>query len=359
MSFYDFFHKMFDDIGGENTRPPDHDDTRNWTGQPRSSPWESSDEDSMRDANPFFDIRITSDPEEMHRFFEKQVNDVFKAFSFGFPGLFGPDSFSFSNTVPAIEENKSPRDHYLKPGINKPQPNDGTVEDSSKRSEGLEPVVPSNPLRDNFAQPRIFSSFRSVVRKTVTLPDGTVKTEEVIRNSDGTEERTESQTKSDGLDVTFFDVPVVKPRGFFDNLNTPEKHEKSSKDEFLKFGYEKLNPHDAKIDKDLDKQILQSGVESLPSFPKETDPKQNFSFKSITRRKITMPNGVVQTEEIIRNPDGTEQRTVTQTLPDGTIPNPELGGSGAESNISKLEVPQVVPSFTLQGVKDLIGLFFK
>uniref|UniRef100_A0A1B6G0Q2 HCLS1-associated protein X-1 n=2 Tax=Cuerna arida TaxID=1464854 RepID=A0A1B6G0Q2_9HEMI len=314
----------------------------------------------MRDPNPFFDIRITSDPEEMHRFFEKQVNDVFRMFSFGFPGLFGPDSFSFSNTVPAIEENKSPRDHYLKPGVNKPQPNDGTVEkDPSKRSEVLDPVVPTNPLRDNFTQPRIYSSFRSVVRKTVTLPDGTVKTEEVIRNSDGTEERRESHTKSDGLDVTFFDVPAVKPRGFFGNLNTPEQHEKSSKDEFLKFGYEKLNPHDEKVDKDLDKQILQSGVEILPSFPKEPEPKQNFSFKSITRRKITMPNGVVQTEEIVRNPDGTEQRTVTQTLPDVTIPSPELGDNGAGSNSGKKEVPQVVQSFTLQGVKDLIGLFFK
>uniref|UniRef100_A0A1B6M9W7 HCLS1-associated protein X-1 n=1 Tax=Graphocephala atropunctata TaxID=36148 RepID=A0A1B6M9W7_9HEMI len=358
MSFYEFFHKFFEDRAGGNTRPPNYDDGRNGYDQPRPPSWDSDNEDRTGDFDPIFDFKIISDPLEMHRLFEKQINEVFKVFTSpeGFPGIFESGSFGFPNP-PAIEENKSPRDHYLKPGINKPHHHGEIVEEDASKRSGWS----TSPLQDGHSQPHGFSSFRSVIRKTITLPDGTLETEEIIRNSDGTEERTESHSKPDKSDATFFDVPCVSPdiSGFFDFPRMPElKTNTIPKDQFLKPGYEKYNPHEAKVDKDLDKQILQSGIESLPPFTKEpqiVEPNQNFSFKSISRRTVTLPSGVVETEVIVRNPDGTEQRTVTQIQPDNTTTS--LGPGGYD--MAKMDDSRLIQSFTLRGIKDLMEIFFK
>lgn len=350
MSFYDFYDKFFRGSTRDNNRfadlPPQEKDDDN---SARDSLWDFGGNDTR---DPFFNFNITGDPFQMHNFFEKKMNDIIEAF-------FTPDLFpgfgDFQNK-PAIEESINPRDLYLKPEFSQTNPgNRSKPEDVEKEEDWLGRMLPSPSQPEAQVRPRVFSSFRSVIRKTVTLPDGTVKTEEIIRNSDGTEQRSESQTLPNGSHPPQFNFPLIDPgfSGFFNHLDRPQKNITSEFD-FLKPGFENISPHEEKIDKDLDKEIVSSGIRNLPTPFKSPDipeSKPGFGAKTFTRRTVTLPNGVVESEEIVRNPDGTEQRTVTQTLSDQTplksndLNNDRGGNTGL--------------SVALKGVKDLIDIFFK
>lgn len=359
MSFYDFFNGFFGNNQGGNGRPPEFEDDKFGFNNPKTPNWNPEfDDDDMKQFSSMFDFKMMTDPFEMHRFFEQKVNEMMKTFMSpeGFPSIPGFGVFD-SPSVPAIEGSKDPRDHYLKPGAKLPPASEkNDDEKSSNTSTWLDKFTPPRSGQDGNQS---FSSFRSVIRKTITLPDGTVKTEEIIRNSDGTEERTESNSPQ-------LDSPFSSPGfpGFFQPPKVPEF--KDPRYQFLKPGYEKFNPYSEKIDRDLDKQIEQSGIESLPPLTKEpgiVEPSLSGSLRSFTRRTVTLPNGVVESEEITRDPDGTEQRTVTHIWPDGTtksvtVPSSEpFAGKSKDFSMEGYDKP--VLSFALRGVKDFIDMLFK
>jgi len=372
MSFYEFFHRFFESGHGGQFRPPDVDEN-NVFDRSRHSPW--SEDRPQGNSYPDFNFNVVTDPFEVHKMFDQMFNDMMKSFSL-FDGFHGSDLFvppgAPHHHHPAVQEPESqnPRDYYLKPGL-KQDPNDKTAQSGSERKSGpmmprVDIVIPQAPL--DSSRPNNFS-FRSVIRRTVTLPDGTVKSEEIIRNEDGTEERTQSEVLPDGQASVgpFFDPSFINPRGFFQRPKLPEANTVDPRNELLKPGYERPNPYGEKVDKDLDQHILESGIQSLPHFsedPQVVNPNETFSFRSLTKRSVTLPNGAVETEEILRNPDGTEQRTITQTYPDGSSPDklPSLSSdshSEMKNQRSILEDSKTAVSITLRGVKDFIDILFK
>lgn len=230
MSLFDFFRNFFLGSSGSSSVPSDsgfRNDFRNpiWD----SNEGDDSDND-FRSAGGSFSFNIYSNPLEIHRYFEQQMNEIIKNFfvtdpfqdgdSFfnsgfpQFPGIEDHSPFNFLPQPPDIGESKSPdvdspkdlREQLLKPEfrkVEKPSDKvdtslDGKVntDDIVRAFDSKDSVVPIwtpndrekavVPFKDTFN----FSSGRSVVSRIVRRPDGSTEREEIVKNSDGSETKT-------------------------------------------------------------------------------------------------------------------------------------------------------------------------
>ncbi|XP_054284216.1 uncharacterized protein LOC129001075 isoform X2 [Macrosteles quadrilineatus] len=380
MPLSDWIHSILGNHHDGYGRPPDVG--KNSTGNfgqnnPKTPPMAPEDDDILRQFFPTFEPMM--DPFEMHHQLQQQINEMMQSFM-AHNGLPGFGTFE-GPEVPAITEKQDPRDQYLKPGVRRmPQSDVGENNKSGPITSWLDKFAPKPDQDRGTNQSQVISSFQMFSR-TVTLPDGTVKTEEIIRNPDGSEERIESHSKVDGSGnpaVQQFSAlvePNVPGTIWSDIFNYGSKSQRIESPEFedpkyqcLKPGYENLDPNSKKIDTDLDQIIEKEGIESfiknLPLVTKEpgpVQPKINSGFESFKRRIVTLPNGVVEREEVVRNADGTEQRTITQTWPDGTSKQlivPESPFAGQSQN-SITDGHYDVLSATLRGVKDFVNILFK
>ncbi|KAK9720514.1 hypothetical protein QE152_g22019 [Popillia japonica] len=147
-------------------------------------------------------FNVFSNPLEMHRYFESQLNSMLK--SFGIPGegsIFGFNeghSDSFPNFPEGPEQSQIPstdelRDQYLKPGYQ--QPNSGGRDKSDSDLDGkinssdLDSIFKDEPqtLQPYQPQPRIHT-FGKQIMKTFTNHNGIIQSQQTIRDHEGNEE---------------------------------------------------------------------------------------------------------------------------------------------------------------------------
>lgn len=133
-------------------------------------------------------LDVFSDPVRMQQFFENEINGLLK--SFGFGGFSGGDIFSQGLPRQSCDDEIELRNHFLKDGFQKSNSKHTDEDLDSKIKNGkLESLWKDKPdqLHDNH---RMFFSGQSHTFKTVTHPDGSIQTENVMRDSDGNEQRT-------------------------------------------------------------------------------------------------------------------------------------------------------------------------
>lgn len=201
MSFYNFFRNVF----GFPDRPQNFQrpDDPGLVDEFRNPIWGSDEEDSddeFRHGGPsaHFGFNVFTEPLEMHRFFEQQMNEMLKSFQqWNMPDIFGHQN------MPALEypeehKSKNLRDHVLKSGFTPANTQEDervdTDLDAKIRSSGIGSIIktvepsqmqttPINPGSRSFIS-------KSVIRKFTRRPDGSVEQEEIIRDSVGNEKRT-------------------------------------------------------------------------------------------------------------------------------------------------------------------------
>lgn len=206
MSAYNFFRSVF----GFPDRPQhfQRPDDPGLVDEFRNPIWGSDEEDSddeFRHGGPssHFGFNVFTDPLEMHRFFEQQMNEMLKSFQqWNMPDIFG------HSDMPALEypeEHKSKhlREQILKPGFApaKTQQDErlDTDLDAKVRKAGIgslikEEEAPSlkvmTPGRNSFTS-------KSVIRRSSRRPDGSMEQEEIVRDNAGNEKRTVTRTIGD------------------------------------------------------------------------------------------------------------------------------------------------------------------
>ncbi|XP_063229771.1 HCLS1-associated protein X-1-like isoform X2 [Bacillus rossius redtenbacheri] len=221
MSLYNFMKRFFGF--------PDHQDQQFNRGNLNDNepvnkfrkPWEDDDEDDddgldYRAPAPF-GFRVFSNPVEIHRFFEHQMNEMLKMFQgldgspifsqegsmfghddpmFGMPALpppFAPEGSDVEGGKPGA--GRSLRDLYLKPGYDarpglraRRDRRDSDLDDRIKNGE-LGPIIESLPGSSD-PQPGGHKSgrYRSIITFSTTRPDGGVEERRTIDNGNGKEE---------------------------------------------------------------------------------------------------------------------------------------------------------------------------
>lgn len=210
MSFFNFFRNLFG--GGDHQQPPNYKFGDDWQDGDnfRDPIWQNGDDDDdddFRHSRPGIHFKIFSDPFEMTRYFEFQMDNMLKNFLFGFGhngNILPADKDSFG-ALPPIQSNPRAnlRDEVLKSDIENIPSNyftpdtkldtdlDGKIsmDDLSKvwkdpnTSQSIEPYNP--PQRYNF---HTFGKFTST--KIIRQPDGSVEQHRTIRDSEGNEETT-------------------------------------------------------------------------------------------------------------------------------------------------------------------------
>ncbi|KAL1491132.1 hypothetical protein ABEB36_011774 [Hypothenemus hampei] len=190
----DFFRKIFN-FSDKHSETTQNDQRR----YPRDSiPYEDEPHDN-RNRN----FQVFTDPLEMHRYFEQQMDDFFK--SFGFPN-FG--NFFPSLEAPNIEEHfydeekhvdTNSREYFLKnpskdeDKIDRDLDGKLSITDIDKffnneNNKGQQNVMPKRDFSPGPFQNRFFN--QSVQVRTVRQPDGSVETHRTVRDSEGNEETT-------------------------------------------------------------------------------------------------------------------------------------------------------------------------
>lgn len=254
MSVYSFFRSLF----GFPDRPQNFQrpDDPGLIDEFRNPIWGSDEEDSDDEfrhggASSHFGFNVLTDPLEMHRFFEQQMNEMLKSFQhWNMPDIFGLPN------VPAIEypeERKSTnlRDQVLKPGYTQAKTqHDEKVDtdlDAKVRKSGIGSLIkegeapyvqitPKNPSYGGFTS-------KSIIRRSSRRPDGSVEQEEIVRDSAGNEKRTVTRTIGDqshiiitesGPDGTkctdqFVNIDEDKLNNFEERWNKSEQPQDSSR----------------------------------------------------------------------------------------------------------------------------------
>ncbi|KAJ9590573.1 hypothetical protein L9F63_016393 [Diploptera punctata] len=190
----------------------------------RNLPWniddeEDEEEDSRtRSPNSPYGFRVFSDPLEIHKFFEHQMEEFMRNFSM----LDIPGRFDDQMMPPMIEEapqnkRESLRDQYLKPGFESAVPDwykeksrqDTDLDERVVRGEldkilGCKPslesddsnssLVPAIPKTPNM-QIKVFG--QSVTSKTIRKPDGSVEIHRTVIDNKGNEEKTVTRQRGD------------------------------------------------------------------------------------------------------------------------------------------------------------------
>lgn len=211
MSFFDYFRNIF---GAKRRDEPstsglgDHYSCRD---QFRNPIWEydedDDDIDDFRRPRTGMHFHVFSDPIEITRYFESQMDNMLKSF-FGFGSDFHSISEDgFMGTLPSVEEKKtskssSLRDRMLKsssdPSVVTPDQKtdidlDGkiTAQDFSKIWHSEHGTTTDAPKFNSF-------SFGKLMKKElIRRPDGTLEQKQVIRDSEGNEETTVTREVGD------------------------------------------------------------------------------------------------------------------------------------------------------------------
>jgi len=217
----DFFRKIFGFTSNQPTSSQEFESTTTqqpFTNQDRSGIRFDYDEKSFLNPNEQFEdaFNVFTDPIEMHRFFEEQMDQVFKMF--GFPRL-----ENFFNNIPSIEGNNhstqtgndserdpdieptNPRDYFLKNEPIMPHYEDST-EKSDRDVDGilnigdLNSVFKKSTDKKTYNQKKPFGETffnQSVQVKTVRKPDGSLETRKTMRDSQGNKETIITQKQGD------------------------------------------------------------------------------------------------------------------------------------------------------------------
>ncbi|KAF2899928.1 hypothetical protein ILUMI_06267 [Ignelater luminosus] len=164
-----------------------------------------------------FGFNIFSNPLEVHRYFEHQMNEMMKSF-----GVFGNHDFFFGGNgepffddnsfgkdfpqFPAIEDfhkqqdqsQRSLREQFLKPGyeqpkISKEHKSDQDIDGRFDMGD-LDSVLKGTPSQP---QVKTFMYGQSMSTKTVRKPDGTIETHRTVRDQQGNEETTVTRRQGD------------------------------------------------------------------------------------------------------------------------------------------------------------------
>jgi len=161
------------------------------------SPEQNPDHHSnLRDDFSNHGFPMLSDPFEIHRAFEKQMDEMMKQFSKGQLG------FEFHHAVPSVDEDSAcPRDKMLKaPGFDnyaEHDRKDNDIDEREIKGVDLDQLFksPQNENRDLVparpSMPRSTFQFQSITR--IQRPDGSMEENVVKRNHDGFEETIEKK----------------------------------------------------------------------------------------------------------------------------------------------------------------------
>ncbi|XP_057336149.1 uncharacterized protein LOC130674744 [Microplitis mediator] len=227
-----FFRDLFQNLFGGNRRNEyDHqgfDDRQHYGDKFRNPIWRNDEEDSDDYVDEYrgfgqnpqeFHFQIFTNPFEMTRYFETQMQNMMKDFfNFGFNHdsvigeNFGDHHEGLPQLLPPpVQGKKNPRDEVLKPGYDLPSQDPGDL--NSKRDQDLDGkitagdfsriwqdveipdekqlVVPEDGRsvvpRSNFK----FNSFgKSVMSQIIRRPDGTVEERKSVTDSEGNCETT-------------------------------------------------------------------------------------------------------------------------------------------------------------------------
>ncbi|GLV41536.1 uncharacterized protein CBL_06765 [Carabus blaptoides fortunei] len=212
MSFYDFFKNLF---GIPNSRPDDFNrdrfnanDDEHYDNQFRGPRNEDIWRESEGDNEDRMGFNIFSDPLEMHRYFEHQMNEMLKSFG----GMFGESSFS--SLPPALEApqsedehpQKNVREHFLKPGYENTKENrangakSDSVVDGKVNLDDLDTFLRDKPrqqLSPFQGQPQFRMFGQSISSQTVRRPDGTIETTQTRKDNNGNVETTITKQLND------------------------------------------------------------------------------------------------------------------------------------------------------------------
>lgn len=259
MSFYDFINRILGISGRyQGSLPSARDESCNPT-------WNIDEEEDDDDArtrfpNSPYGFKIFSDPLEIHKFFEHQMEEFLRNFSM----LDIPGSFGDQMMPPMIEEapqnkGQSLRDQYLKPGFESAVPEwyrgrnrqDTDLDDKIVRGEldeileskpSLEiddsdkSLVPAVPLTPGI-KTRMFG--QSVTNKTIVKQDGSVEIHRTVRDSKGNEETTVTRQKGDQS----YTVTIHRdPSGAEERTETLHNLEEQDLDDFKKKWFEQNQP---------------------------------------------------------------------------------------------------------------------
>ncbi|XP_011314801.1 HCLS1-associated protein X-1 [Fopius arisanus] len=196
--------------GGDNHRVnPGNDDQRIFGDRFRNPIWQNDEDDDEEYGEDYrhpghsrrgFHFEIFTDPFEMTRYFESQMDTMMKDFfSFGLGEGKEIPFEGFSQIMPPNQQERDLRDEVLKPGYTLPPPNHGV--DIPKCDEDLDGKVdlkdfsrvwngtaePEGELTS--PQPFKFRSFgQSIVSQTIRRPDGSIEERRTTKDNEGNSE---------------------------------------------------------------------------------------------------------------------------------------------------------------------------
>nr|CAH7714821.1 unnamed protein product [Callosobruchus chinensis] len=144
-----------------------------------------------------------SDPLHMHQYFEQEINNILRSFGLpGFGDFFGEfpdnppiDGPPISGQIPASADGL--REQFLKPGYEKPSDKryekvDKDLDDRVK-SGNLDAILRDDSTEVTPYQKQSSTNFfygKSKTMSTITHPDGSIETQECVRDNTGNEEVT-------------------------------------------------------------------------------------------------------------------------------------------------------------------------
>lgn len=204
MPIFNFFRNLFGGRDQEELRNERLDDLQSGTHRFRNPIWQNdddeNDDDDFRHFGNGVHFSIFTDPMEITRYFESQMDEILKSF---FPGSDHDKFFSIpgGGNVPEIpyvepsEENL--RDKMLKPGYDMPRPHDYS---KSKTDADLDGKISAEDFTKIWDEPnnskkqivpytnQFHQSSRFVTKRFVRGPDGVIEEQHITRDSEGNEE---------------------------------------------------------------------------------------------------------------------------------------------------------------------------
>ncbi|XP_036146318.1 uncharacterized protein LOC105834259 isoform X2 [Monomorium pharaonis] len=199
MFFFDYFRNFFG-IRRRNEPSTSGLDTYDSHRESFRNPiWQSNDDDDDDDIDNFWHPRsslhfnIFSDPLEITLYFESQIDNILKNF-LKFNSTFLDDKAITALPFTAPEKDDNLRDNVLKPDTFAiaDMPFENKVDtDLDGRISAREFSKMWNKRDVEVAKPSVASSFsigRSIRKKIIHRPDGTIEKKQIIRDSEGNEE---------------------------------------------------------------------------------------------------------------------------------------------------------------------------
>ncbi|XP_043252127.1 HCLS1-associated protein X-1 isoform X2 [Colletes gigas] len=197
MPFWNFFHDIF---SGKSSEEPRNDCFRNPIWQ---NDEDDDDVDDFRHSRKRNHFHIFSEPLEITRYFESQINEILKNFMFEF-GSQVPGQNTFIDTFPfENSQQENLRDKMLKSSenVNQLQPKLDTDLDKEVTMDNFSNIWSQYSKEGQpeamFPKQRIFG--KSISKRFIHRPDGTIEQKQVIRDNEGNEETIISHQKGDKM----------------------------------------------------------------------------------------------------------------------------------------------------------------